>query len=767
MAEDWFKALGGKLLKTGAAYLQQVRLVQELKSMPAEQARERFTQYVRGLSTSARAGFTLTLAALANNERQADAKRFVESLRAALANPAAWSTGEAIAAPVAAAPPAQPHATLQQDLQRMDEWAELDDAERESAVEQYLTRLGDEPLSAFQANLAEALDNCAQRIAEHHKNEARIAAGRFIEDQRAYMMGRLAGRPPDADWLAGLRNYEHHQASIEAMHGRLAQVLDQRHRQPPPSEERGDGPKAEAALPAAGAAEDGPSPQVQALRQMLEQELAAGTVRADRAVAYRRMLDKIESAVAAKAPGAIAAAAAVQPMQEMIADFMPHLADPGTASLKATPRGREILRYAGALKLAVLREAKRAPPTAATAEALGAVLDDLTRAQTEAAAARDDDALAALEATLLRPAARNWHDLALIRHALLARPLWQNNEVTREVNTLFVAGVDDLLPMIEDVCRGKRLQLDLARRLQNHGQRRWDALNASHVALLDLRGAPRIPQLAVQAPKRARELTGAAYELGWALALGKPIVVLASPGEELPFDVDLSPLLIDGTDDDASALARSLDEAFYVSQRDSRANAIPDALAELDRLTQDHPQRGAIEGMGWLDPALKSDPAGFAAAVPQVLRTIDDAQRQLLRPAWPGVYPDAARPSCFHVMPYRPDWAEEVSATARSVCRQAEIGLEYRIGKESDEGRIVHAIWDDLCRASVVLVELGGGNLNVMIELGIAHALGRPVVLVQRLGEPDVRPLHIEKLRVHMYDGVEQLAAILGRWLKR
>ena len=60
-----------------------------------------------------------------------------------------------------------------------------------------------------------------------------------------------------------------------------------------------------------------------------------------------------------------------------------------------------------------------------------------------------------------------------------------------------------------------------------------------------------------------------------------------------------------------------------------------------------------------------------------------------------------------------------------------------------------------------MLVELAGGNLNVMIELGIAHALGRPVLAVQRTGEYDLRPRHIEKLRMHTYETGEQLSGII------
>jgi nucleoside 2-deoxyribosyltransferase len=758
MADNWLKALGSKLVDAGAAYLQQARLVHELKSMPLDRAREKFNSYVQGLSESARAGFSLTLAALANGEQQAEAKRFIEMLRAALANPAAWNTGNGaapaspqklVSAPAAQAAPTQ--ASFDTDVDRLEAWLLLDDSARSVEVERYVERLDDAQISAFKVNMEQALSNVSTRISDHRENEARIVAGRYFEDQQIYRLGRIGGAKPDAAWQATLNNYERVKTFIEQLLRFLAAVQDERAQPlaaPPPPK-----PRERQSL----------SPQILALRQMLEDELKAGRVQAERVPAYRRMLDKMESITEASGRGEIGPDVAEARMQELIADFMRYVADPGTASAKATPRGREVLGYAGALKSAVLREAKNNPP-AATSDALGAILGDLIRVQTDVAAAKDDAMLHTIEAELMRPLARNWHDLALTRHALVACPLWESNEVTRSVNTVFHSGAADLIPMIEEVAAGKRLQVDTGRRLQNVGQLRWDALNACHVAVFDLRRAPEIAELAVRAPKRARELTGTAYELGLALALGKPMVVLTSPGEALPFDIDLSPMLIDGSDDDAPELARALDEAFYAAQRKSRGNAIPAGLAELDRLTREHPRRASIEGMGWLAPALKDDPMGFATAVRQVLREIGQPQWQLLRPAWPGVYPDDGPPRCFHVMPYAPAWADESAETARAACKR--LGLNYRLGKEAEENRIVHAIWDDLCRANVVLVELAGGNLNVMIELGIAHALGRPVLAVQRNGGHDVRPPHIEKMRVHRYDNAQQLSTILLQRLK-
>lgn len=780
MSEHWLKALGSKLLDTGAAYLQQVRLVQELRTLPSDQARERFLKQVLGMSPAQRAGFSLTLTTLANNEPQAEAKQFLKVLRAALLNPAAWNdSASTLPAPNPAPPPpeaSKPAAPAADDfdavVRRLGEWLALSEKAWPGAVEVHVGSLSNSALATFKRPLEEARTNVVDNITRHRANEARIVH-HYVEDQMSYTMGRHAGAPPDADWLATLKDFERTYRLIEVAHHCVLAVEEERRKPPPPPPPTPPRPaprpvpapprKSQPVKQAKPGQAASVTPPMQSMRQMLEEELASGRVPAERAPAYRRVLDKIEFVCAASERGEIGPDVAEARMQELMADFMRYVADPGAASALATPRGHEVLRHAGALKTSVLHMAKNYP-SAATAQAIGAVLGDLTSVQTEAAKAHDDDKLAQIEAGSLRPAARAWHELVLTRHATLARPLWECKELTRAENTLFYSGAEDLRTRLERVAAGKHLSVENLRRLQNHGQLRWDSLISCHVAVFDLRRASEVADLAAHSPKRARALTATAYELGLAFALGKPVLVLCGPGDVLPFDIDMSPLPVDGGDGDDDALAQALDETFYVAQRESRGNSIPATLAELDRMTRGHPRRASIEGMGWLDPGLKGDPAGFAAAVRQLLREIDQPQWQLLRPAWPGAYPDPTQPRCFHVMPFGPEWADGVRDTARAACRQ--LGVDYRRGDEAEEGRIVHAIWDDLCRATVVLVELHGGNLNVMIELGMAHALGRPVLAVQRSGGHDLRPPHIEKLRVHCYSTDASLSAVLDAHLK-
>ncbi|MCX6624038.1 MAG: hypothetical protein NTY38_23845 [Acidobacteria bacterium] len=65
-------------------------------------------------------------------------------------------------------------------------------------------------------------------------------------------------------------------------------------------------------------------------------------------------------------------------------------------------------------------------------------------------------------------------------------------------------------------------------------------------------------------------------------------------------------------------------------------------------------------------------------------------------------------------------------------------------------GKIIDQIWAGINSARVLVAELTGRNPNVLYELGIAHALRKPVVLVSS-NEADV-PFDVRHVRVIYYD---------------
>jgi nucleoside 2-deoxyribosyltransferase len=65
-------------------------------------------------------------------------------------------------------------------------------------------------------------------------------------------------------------------------------------------------------------------------------------------------------------------------------------------------------------------------------------------------------------------------------------------------------------------------------------------------------------------------------------------------------------------------------------------------------------------------------------------------------------------------------------------------------------GKIMDQVWRGIRAASVLVAELTSKNPNVFYELGLAHALEKPVVLVAS-NEEDV-PFDLRHIRVIVYD---------------
>jgi hypothetical protein len=89
-------------------------------------------------------------------------------------------------------------------------------------------------------------------------------------------------------------------------------------------------------------------------------------------------------------------------------------------------------------------------------------------------------------------------------------------------------------------------------------------------------------------------------------------------------------------------------------------------------------------------------------------------------------------PQAFVVMPFSEKWSKAVyNKMIKPAVRAA--GLEcVRADKVVMSGKIDTGIWNQLLRAGVVVAEVSSPNVNVFYELGLAHALGKDVLLVKQ-----------------------------------
>jgi len=100
--------------------------------------------------------------------------------------------------------------------------------------------------------------------------------------------------------------------------------------------------------------------------------------------------------------------------------------------------------------------------------------------------------------------------------------------------------------------------------------------------------------------------------------------------------------------------------------------------------------------------------------------------------------------------------------------RGKEAGFDViRIDDLKRPGIIFQDIQQELGKATAVVAEISAENSNVFYELGYAHALNKPTILLARRGQP--LPFDIRSYRVIFYDdsigGKTDLEETLGKHL--
>lgn len=127
-----------------------------------------------------------------------------------------------------------------------------------------------------------------------------------------------------------------------------------------------------------------------------------------------------------------------------------------------------------------------------------------------------------------------------------------------------------------------------------------------------------------------------------------------------------------------------------------------------------------------------------------------EASRDALKKATRPLKLDGATDTCFVIMPFSDPIGNYFQNIYEPAIRKA--GLRP-IRADADifgTGKIIDQIWSGITSAKMLVAELTTRNPNVFYELGLAHALQKPVVLVSSNGD-DV-PFDLKHIRVIYYD---------------
>jgi len=106
--------------------------------------------------------------------------------------------------------------------------------------------------------------------------------------------------------------------------------------------------------------------------------------------------------------------------------------------------------------------------------------------------------------------------------------------------------------------------------------------------------------------------------------------------------------------------------------------------------------------------------------------------------------------TCFVMMPFADPLGSYYAGVYEPAIKRAGLTAVRADTDIFGTGKIIDQIWDGIRSARVLVAELTKRNPNVLYELGLAHALKKPVVLVSS-NEEDV-PFDVRHVRVIYYD---------------
>jgi hypothetical protein len=186
-----------------------------------------------------------------------------------------------------------------------------------------------------------------------------------------------------------------------------------------------------------------------------------------------------------------------------------------------------------------------------------------------------------------------------------------------------------------------------------------------------------------------------------------------------------------------------IDRAVIVSYKGFTPEAYAAAtLREIELLTLEQLKIQAESLISHLD----RPPESGVAALMQSANEVD----------LPSSFPKVA----FVVMPFAPEWGDVYLYGIRGCLARLE--LTCKRADEIDHDRdILQVIIDYLRRACIIIAEVTDRNPNVLYEVGWAHALERPTVLVARSGTE--LPFDVSHVNTIFYKTIRDLEEQLGR----
>ena len=350
------------------------------------------------------------------------------------------------------------------------------------------------------------------------------------------------------------------------------------------------------------------------------------------------------------------------------------------------------------------------------------------------------------------------------------------HEVILHVNQVFFSGSSFVRSILEKSCIECGLQVATQKSNTTSLDGRWIQLRESGLAIFDFsdfhpeisdprewkQGQKDLEKTALQ----AASLTAVtAFECGWALALGKPIVIILKAGQNPPFDIDIHPCHLREDEGDVLRLIEAIQIATYGKPRLSEENILPKSEEYLKQIAATLPTDKTKELLQAIDA--NRDDATLLELTGKTLLNLDQNEKYLaFFPPFAGSYPSLkGRKQLFHVTAFRA-WSKATEKIIKSVCD--ELAVDYRVGYDSLDPEIMAAIWQDLTAAHFIVADITLLNPNATLELAVAMALGKPTLIIHQHEFIQNFFPPLLKTRTHSYDALDSpnvFRSLLGSFL--
>jgi nucleoside 2-deoxyribosyltransferase len=368
-------------------------------------------------------------------------------------------------------------------------------------------------------------------------------------------------------------------------------------------------------------------------------------------------------------------------------------------------------------------------------------------------AGNNDKDAAKFEIDELRPFSLEVRNLSARHYSMLAQPIWSVTDVAVDVKSVFFSGLpENEKSMVLEMLKNG-YTFSARPRVHSFAESRWRQLQNAITCVFDFRSAS------------GPGIAAISYELGIALALGKPVVIVANEDQVMPFDIETEPVFMQKDCNFNDNLRAAIEQSVYWTY--PRPNGKP-SLTTVNFVLNYFSKHNSNLYVKQTLKLLKSsevdfDPLFNNNVLRKLINYADDSKTCLIHPLYPPAYPAQNENRVFHVTPFGPPWAAKTTSHIRKACKNK--NTKYIRGDEAVGANVIQSIWYEIARASHIIADLTDLNANVALEIGIAHTLGRPTLLT---GQTEVIkklfPM-IAKLRVIPYKKPEELEKITTKFL--